>query len=533
MWPAAVLIVLFFVAAFSEARLKSPTSDEPPHIAAGLSYFVSHEIFRANPQHPPLLKEMAALSLMAAGVRWPNTPDANYLIKGDDPMRIFGLAWPIGDQLIWQNGPDRTLLWARLPMILTGALLGVVVLLWTRQLFGAIAAAGAVLVFALDPTVLAHTQFVTTDVGAATFALLTLFAVWNYMRRPTKLRLALSGLALGAALTAKFSNLFLLPILGLLMLAALRWPMETAKRPTVRSLAIALAAMGATAFVFVQATYFFPGDLMMYEKCARMVNADHNPDYVMFLAGETRHHFPTYFLYAYLLKEPIAAIVLAGVGLVALARTRQVAMLTKLFLLVPPAVFFLSVSAMADNLGVRYLIPTLAFTYVLAGLGVATLIQAGGKARWAAAGLCAWLAIAAVGIYPDHLSYFNEAACVLTEPSRIGFDGGTRCGTEWLEDSNVDWGQGFKQLKWWLDRNAPGQRIKLAYTTSFAPEAYGINCEHLQMVDLAKEPEPGLYVVSAHLVARTPALTRAADWLRFTKPVAIVGHALYVYDIRR
>ena len=75
LWISAALIALFLLVTLSEARRKSPTSDEPPHIAAGLSYFVTHEIFRANPQHPPLLKELSALSLMASGVRWPNTPD--------------------------------------------------------------------------------------------------------------------------------------------------------------------------------------------------------------------------------------------------------------------------------------------------------------------------------------------------------------------------------------------------------------------------------------------------------------------------
>jgi hypothetical protein len=55
----------------------------------------------------------------------------------------------------------------------------------------------------------------------------------------------------------------------------------------------------------------------------------------------------------------------------------------------------------------------------------------------------------------------------------------------------------------------------------------------LELGDLMKEPEPGLYVVSAHFVARAAALNRAADWLQITKPTAIVGHAMYVYDIRR
>jgi hypothetical protein len=60
---ATALIGVFLVAAFVSARGKSATSDEPPHLAAGLSYWVTHEGFRANPEHPPLMKELTGLSL--------------------------------------------------------------------------------------------------------------------------------------------------------------------------------------------------------------------------------------------------------------------------------------------------------------------------------------------------------------------------------------------------------------------------------------------------------------------------------------
>lgn len=54
---------------------------------------------------------------------------------------------------------------------------------------------------------------------------------------------------------------------------------------------------------------------------------------------------------------------------------------------------------------------------------------------------------------------------------------------------------------------------------------------------MLEDPQPGLYVVSAHLVARIPSLGAtmkpgAGQWLQRTPPVAIVGHSLYVYDIR-
>ena len=120
------------------------------------------------------------------------------------------------------------------------------------------------------------------------------------------------------------------------------------------------------------------------------------------------------------------------------------------------------------------------------------------------------------GVYPDHLPYFNESACLLRDPGKIGLDGGTRCGPLWLDDSNVDWGQSLKQLKTWLDRNAPG-----------------IPNRKVQPNDLAIEPQPSLYAVTAHMVARIPAYPGASDWLRRMPPLAIAGHSLYIYDTTR
>jgi hypothetical protein len=286
------------------------------------------------------------------------------------------------------------------------------------------------------------------------------------------------------------------------------------------------------AFLVVHATFFFPGDLMMYVKCAHMVNADHDPDYKVLLAGELGGHFPFYFLIAYLLKEPLAAIVLAAIGLVALVRSRSIPRLGKLFLTLPPVVFFIVISALADDFGNRYIIPVLPFLHLAGGLGVLTLLRLAPRfkwAPWAAVALCAWALAAAIGIYPDHLSYFNEAAC-FDHPDRIGLDGGSRCGTEWLDNSNVDWGQSLKQLKMWLDRNAPGRQVSLASPWQFPAEAYGINYRRVEMAELSQDPVPGLYAVSGHLVARIPSFG-GSNWLRRMRPVAIVGHAIYIYDV--
>jgi hypothetical protein len=201
-------------------------------------------------------------------------------------------------------------------------------------------------------------------------------------------------------------------------------------------------------------------------------------------------------------------------------------------------VLFVAHVLLADALGIRYIIPVLAFTYLIGGVGLAALLGSGTVWKRVAGGvLCAWLLLAAAGIYPDHLSYFNEAACLLKDPGKVGLDGGSKCGALWLDDSNIDWGEGLKQLRTWVNGYAKGRPLRLAYFGSFPPEAYGLQVEKLDVNQLLPPPAPGLYAVSAHLAARLPAYgvknrDGAAAWLRNTPPVAVVGHCFYIYDIK-
>ena len=59
-----------------------------------------------------------------------------------------------------------------------------------------------------------------------------------------------------------------------------------------------------------------------------------------------------------------------------------------------------------------------------------------------------WYGISSVKTYPDYLTYFNEIV------------GGPKKGIDYLDDSNIDWGQDLKRLKGFLDKRGIN-KIKL------------------------------------------------------------------------
>jgi hypothetical protein len=574
LWLAAcALLAVFFLQVLFVSLVKSPCWDEPGHIAAGLTSLETGN-FLVNRQHPPLLKELSGMALMLSGARLPEGPPTRELLKGNPDYQ-----WMVGSKILVTGDLERNLLLARLPLMLVSVMLAALVFVWGRQLIGAAAAFGGLFLFTLDPTVIAHAGFVTMDVGLSAFMVLMLCVVWNYVQRPNAGRLVLCGLAMGAALTAKFTAIFLLPVVGVLLLAAVRCapgaaagfgakpvtapddlcPCGSGRKhknchgKTSQGRIAALAAfdympygraagafllMLAMAVVVIEVVYGFHGGIQRYIEGLRLVNADHDPDYMTFMGGQLRYRFESYFAEAYLLKEPVAAVVLAGLGVFQLLRARDIGILAKLFLLLPPMTLFTVHTLFAGGLGIRYIIGVLPFTCLFGGLALASLVRSGSTAKRCVAGvLCAWSVVAAAGIYPDQLSYFNEMAC-LGEPGKIGLDGGSGCGTRWLDDSNVDWGQGLKQLSAWTEANAKGRPIRLAYFGSFPPEVYGLppQSESLTSNELMQVPAPGLYAVSAHMYARTNAFIdkyrQGSVWMRITEPRAVVGHAYYIYDIK-
>src|SRR2546426_6561020 len=317
--PGALLAV-FFLQMLTASALKSPTFDEPAHIGAGLSYFKTGE-FKVNPQHPPLLKEVGALPLLMIGARFPVSP-YEWKALGDRPQPFF--QWQLGRDIIFGNDPDRVMFWSRLPFILLAVLLGAVIVAWGRRLLGATAAAGALLLYVFDPTIVAHGPLVATDSGFATFAVLFLFSLWHYLNHRSLKRLLLCGGALGLVLATKFTAVILLPVALALMLGATRWiPAIVPRRAS--SLVDPLAsealgqrvvwclysflAIGFLAALVIEALYFFPRNPFVYLDGMRRINADHDPTYWAFMAGRLSPPFFTYYLVAHLPKETVPPVV--------------------------------------------------------------------------------------------------------------------------------------------------------------------------------------------------------------------------------
>lgn len=228
-WFVVVMLIAFAALSIQLAWDESTTMDEKAHIPASYSY-MKYLDMRINPEHPPLIKDLSGLALLAIpSLKFP-VPSTLWE-RGDEnvdqakhpegPVRNWGLAqWSFGDQFIFGmgNNADLVTFAARIPIILIALLLGYMIFRWTRELAGTLAGLFAILLFVADPNIIGHSHYVTTDIGIAAFIFFSIYFFVRFLKNPSWKNVVLSGLFLGLANLAKFSAVILFPLFGLLVI---------------------------------------------------------------------------------------------------------------------------------------------------------------------------------------------------------------------------------------------------------------------------------------------------------------------------
>jgi hypothetical protein len=517
-------LLLMAALGLSSMRGSSATSDEVTHLPAGYTYLVTGD-HRLNPQHPPLVKMLAALPLLAL------QPELDLEDPGwtSDPVE----EWGFGHRFLYGNDADQLLLWGRVPVLVLGLLLGLYVFFWSRSLWGTRGAALALLLYATCPVVLAHSGLVTMDVGLALFWTATLFHLRTYLRGGAYRHLGVAGIALGCTLAAKFSGVFILPVIAVLLLAWVLRPFDdsgrrgtdvTPGRRFGKTVAVGLA-MGATAALVIWACYGFTRDVSVYLDGLLRVNADHADDYFFYALGRFEQGgFWWYFLVAFLAKTRLMVLVLLGAagGLALFGRKRAGDGMEELWLVLPPLLFAGVTSALAANIGVRYLLPCYPLLFVFIGRAAPALWPQG-LLRALLLLFVARAMLSTAVSHPHHLSYFSDMV------------GGSTRGPAILDDSNIDWGQDLRRLKTELDRRGIERvHLRYAWTVSADPAWYGIDYEHLTDEQWsAAEPAPGFYAIGTQELIRGKLYEQqhgvATDWLARHEPAGRVGYSFYLF----
>lgn len=215
-WLLLSLIILssaflMFLSASQEAAIM----DELAHIPAAYSYLRFFD-YRLNPEHPPLVKVLAAIPLVFKKLNFP--------LNQEIWTKEVNGQWAVGNQFIYwlnENKADEIIFLARIfPIFLTITLV-VFVYWWSRKLFGKWWAQIPAFLVAFSPHFLAHGHYVTTDVGATLGFFIGLYFFNKQLNSPTPKNTILAGIFFGIAQLMKFSVILLVPLF--LFLTIIHW----------------------------------------------------------------------------------------------------------------------------------------------------------------------------------------------------------------------------------------------------------------------------------------------------------------------
>lgn len=507
----AYFLILFFSLIYlvvGEWTIKSMslTYDEGVHLASGYTYLVLGD-YRLNIRdHPPLTEMIAAIPLL--------------FLKPILPLWhrswIYGMNYSFSEIFIYHNkiDADTLLNWGRRAILVPTLFFYILIFYWSSKLFNNLAGIFSFILSIFSSSFFVHSTLVTTDMIFCGFYFTTFFCLWKLFKSNKWLWSILSGVSLGCCFASKFSAIIILPILLLLFFLPI-------KKPSVIKI---IAPLFVAIFVI---SIFYRGEISLYkEGLSRLLFAvGDKAGRSSFLMGKySTSGWKNYFLIAFLLKSSLPLLISTVISLLFLFR-KTLYKETIIFLLVPAILYFLVASNSKIQIGHRHILPIYPFLFVLCGRLMLNKFW-----KIIAILLTIWHIFAFFKIHPYHLTYFNELI------------GGPKNGYKYLVDSNLDWGQGLKELAKFLKQKGINQ-IYLSYFGTADPNYYNIQYIPVGFVTNVERNgndinilklNPQIFAISAtNLQMVYYADKTVFSILKNKKPIKVIYNSIFLYDITK
>jgi hypothetical protein len=256
----------------------------------------------------------------------------------------------------------------------------------------------------------------------------------------------------------------------------------------------------------------WPGGI--YISCLLEASYESSQGHRGYLFGEMRdtgwwYYFPVVATY----KVPLGIAALMLMALIALKWNPP--KWNEWSLLLPAIAWTALMMSATFNIGWRHFLPAYFFWMMLATRSTS------GPAGWRVA---AWCAIAlgaahALSFHPDYLSYINW-------PRKDVY--------LQINDSNIDWGQGLKQVRRWILAH-PDRKVSVREFSHAGPRLFNVQQRLSDVATVAwdehNRPTSGIFIISPTPLAGVYEYMDPYGALRKYKPIAIIGHCMRVYDL--
>ncbi len=551
-------IFLFGIVAFVSSWNNNHAVDDINYVGWGYYYMLTGDYYSLELYHPPLTMHLLNipnyfLSLPPVG-QW-DTADQHAL----------------GYYYLYKSGygPQFLTRIERIPIIAVSMLLVFLIWLWSFELFGWKGSLLSLIFSAFFPPFIGNGSIIATDIVSACTIALALYLFWRWLIFPSTSHAVFVGVALGLALLAKLTAIFLIPVFVICWLwkrLITRKELKWYEVICPKGLYGQIVLMVIVSFVVLWAGYGFdvrtihdsipvrylgegaraddyyknfenampfssqtsswlwnklPLPLSSYAMTwFYTMNLNKNGGWAYLFGESKRGSWWYYFPVAFIYKTPLSLIIALLLAIFFL-RSRSFTEDWAIPLLA--AIIFFAAQMTANiNYGVRHILQVYVFLLVLVGVLGSYFAK-----RWLRISVCfllLWAILAAIIAYPQYLSYFNELA--LGKGEMI------------LLDSNLDFGQDLRPLGMWMqDENISS--VQLSYYGTADPDYFLENHTYLASILGRGIPlreictaTPGYAAISLNNLYAVYFENKSCfAELRDRKPLARIGASINVYNI--
>lgn len=506
-----ILLVMFFLFTLVSARNQTLTYDEDQHYRYGLQ-ILNLDSTRFDDSKMPF----STLNALPGKI-------ATYLPAGEFRTNLEDI----------RSGRVFTMLFSLIPAL--------VIFLWAKKLYGFLPGLFSMALYTWDPNIIAHSQFVTTDIFAVGMIVLSTYVLWQFSEKRDWRHAVTLAIVLGLSQLSKYTCIFLFPLFAVLLIVRdspevfhsvksrdFQWLRNYLGRMFLYALMIGLVSILIIniGFLFNQtgnpiSTYKFRSETFNRIK-AHVLSVGDLPvplpypylqglDDVrsrertgrgygnIYLFGQLRKEgFKGYYLVATLYKEPIATQVafLLAIGVYLYKRKYRNFLKNELFLIGPLLFFTIYFNFFYQaQIGIRYFLVAFPFVYIFIGNIIEDWQPASRVRKAVVIALGVYLLVSVISYFPNYVPYFNE----IVSDRRFAY--------KILADSNLDWGQADGFASDYVTRH---------------PET---------LIEL-EQPAAGKILVSANDLVGITSDPETYQWLRDNFiPIGTVAYAYLLYDI--
>ena len=461
-----LLLGLFTYLTVGSALLESLTFDEIVHIQEGKNHLISHT-FRIDTNNPPFIRELAVIPL------------------------VLGI-----QHLIPSSLPNMQAFPARAVIIMLGVLLGIAVYHTGTRYFGWKAGILGLCLYILEPEILAHSHYMTQDMGAALLFFLAYTYFLRVIEKPTPKRIILLSILCGLLAVTKIT-VVLYYIISIVLYLMVRF---TRVKTSIGKHIWYMASGVFITLLIIWGTYFFNTSVIIQTggstdrvsvnieqyavahgmpwmngtistlKTVRMPLGE----YIEVIKNTAKRiTIPVRYLFMgvwydkplwyfmpvnWFSKIPLPLFFLFILGLFLGLRKPKDRNITA-DLIIPIVAIFLVSSVSRMQPFTRYMLPVLPFIIVIAG---STMKYIRKNVLYVGISiLMVWYGLGTLQVFPHFISYTNESVRLRTIAVPL------------FMDSNMDWGQGLITFKTYVDSVNPSS-VSFSYFGRDNGAAYGL-----------------------------------------------------------